>query len=224
MTSYFITATDTGAGKTFVASALAKALKNRGIDAGVMKPVESGCAPVEGKLVPEDAEALKKASGSTDPLGMICPYMFKEPLSPHLAARLSGTEVDLDEIKRVYIELSKRHEVMIVEGAGGILAPLTDAKTVADLALLLALPVIIVAPSRLGVINHTLLTIEAARSRGLDVRAVVLNNTSPAIDESMKFNLTELRRLTSLPVFELPYAKKEAPDLAVGGLVTSLFL
>ncbi len=221
--SYFITATDTGAGKTFVASSIARALRLKGVDVGVMKPVESGCAVIDGSLVPEDAVALKAASASADTIEEICPYRLSQPLSPHLAARLSGVKIDFEVIKSGYRELSARHELMLVEGAGGLLAPLTDDKTVADLVIALGLPVIIAATSRLGVINHTLLTVEAARNRGIEVRAIILNGNSEAVDGSMKYNSKEIERITGLRVFDFPRAKKEAPDLTAGGLLACLF-
>lgn len=221
--SYFITATDTGAGKTFAASLIARALKLKGVDVGVMKPVESGCREIDGSLVPEDAVALKAASSSADAIEEICPYRLSQPLSPHLAARLSEVKIDFEVIKSGYRKLSARHELMLVEGAGGLLAPLTDDKTVADLVVALRLPVIIAAASKLGVINHTLLTVEAARNRGIEVRAIILNGNSEAVDGSMKYNSKEIERITGLHVFDFSRAKKEAPDLTAGGLLDCLF-
>lgn len=221
--SYFITATDTGAGKTFVASSIARALRLKGVDVGVMKPVESGCVDKDGTLVPDDALALKEASGSSDSLEDICPYRFAPPLSPHLAARLSGVSVDFEVIKNAFLKLSKRHGLMLVEGAGGLLAPLTDELTVADLAAALNLPLIIVAQSKLGVINHTLLTIEAARSRGLKVAAIVLNEGPGGTDPSVEFNSGEIKRMTGLPVFDLFGEKKEVPGRKAGDLLNCLF-
>ncbi|MBI5468215.1 MAG: dethiobiotin synthase [Deltaproteobacteria bacterium] len=221
--SYFITATDTGAGKTFVSSSIARALRLKGVDVGVMKPVESGCAEIDGSLVPEDAVALKAASCSADAIEEICPYRLSQPISPHLAARLSGVKIDFEVIKSGYRKLSARHGLMLVEGAGGLLAPLTDDKTVADLVVALRLPVIIAATSKLGVINHTLLTVEAARNRGIEVRAIILNGNSEASDGSMKYNSKEIERITGLRVFDFPRAKKEAPDLTVEGLIACLF-
>lgn len=221
--SYFITATDTGAGKTFVASSIARALRLKGVDVGVMKPVESGCTGIDGSLVPEDAVALKAASSSEDAIEEICPYRLSQPISPHLAARLSGVRIDFEVIKSGYRKLSSRHEIMLVEGAGGLLAPLTDDKTVADLVVALRLPVIIAATSKLGVINHALLTVEAARNRGIEVRAIILNGNSEASDGSTKYNSKEIERITGLRVFDFPRAKKEAPDLTAVGLIDCLF-
>lgn len=221
--SYFITGTDTGAGKTFVASSIARALRLRGVDVGVMKPVESGCAVIGGATTPLDALALKEASSSADALEDICPYRLALPLSPHLAARLSGVRIDFEIIKNAFRKLSDRHGLMLVEGAGGLLTPLTDELTVADLAAALKLPLIIVAQSKLGVINHTLLTVEAARNRGLKVAAIVLNELPEATDRSIEYNSGEIKRITGLPVFGLPGAKKEVPGQVAGDLLDRLF-
>lgn len=220
--SYFITATDTGAGKTLVASSIARALRLKGRDVGVMKPVESGCVDKDGTLEPDDALTLKEASSSADSIEDICPYRLALPLSPHLAARLSGVRIDFEVIKSAFRKLSDRHGVMLVEGAGGLLTPLTDELTVADLAATLGLPLVIVAPSRLGVINHTLLTVEAARARGLEVASVILNEL-PDTDQSTEFNSGEIRRVTGLPVFDLSGEKKEVPCQVAGDLLEFLF-
>jgi dethiobiotin synthetase len=167
----FVTGTDTGVGKTFVAAGLAAALKRRGVDVGVMKPVASGAA--------DDARALIRAAGVDDPLDLVNPIRLKEPISPHLAARREGRRIDLRVIDRAYRELARRHDVVIVEGAGGLLVPIRDGFTMADLAKRLGLPLLIVARDALGTINHTTLTVEAARARGLKVLGVVVNRMKP---------------------------------------------
>jgi len=171
MTFVFVTGTDTGVGKTFVAAGLAAALRRRGVDVGVMKPVASGSA--------EDARALIKASGSDDPLDLVNPVRLRDPISPHLAAKREGRTIDLRLIDRAFRELGRRHDVLIVEGAGGLLVPIRDGFTMADLAKRLRLPLLIVARDALGTINHTTLTVEAARSRGLKVLGVVVNRSRP---------------------------------------------
>src|SRR5574337_462228 len=138
--SYFITGTDTNVGKTFIASLLAKLLKDKGMDVGVMKPVETGCGIVDGSLAPQDALALKAASGSTDPLDTINPYRFSEPVAPDIASEISGVTIDFNRIKDCYKQIAGAHGVTLVEGAGGLLAPLTPDKTMADLAAFLNLP------------------------------------------------------------------------------------
>lgn len=193
--AFFITGTDTNIGKTFVSTLIARALKARGIDIGVMKPVETGCREADGALAPMDALALKGAAKSNGPLDVINPYRFAPPLSPNVAARLSGVEIDLSRIESAFKTLSEAHEIMLVEGAGGLLVPLNDHHTMADLALRLGSQLLIVAANRLGVINHTLMTIECARAHGLDVAGVILNSPAPSEDElSVRYNRSEIER------------------------------
>ncbi len=206
----FITGTDTAVGKTFVTSLLAKALSDEGINTGVMKPVETGCAVKNGILIPKDALMLKASAASNDPIDIINPYRFAPPLAPNIAARLGCVKIDFRKIKDCYGALSKAHDVVLVEGAGGLLAPLTEKKTIADLVLFLRLPLIIVAPSRIGVINQTLLTVECARKSKIPVKGIILNNPqSPKKDPSREFNRAEIERLTDIPVLgTVPFVKK----------------
>ncbi|MBI5561324.1 MAG: dethiobiotin synthase [Deltaproteobacteria bacterium] len=200
--AWFITATDTGAGKTTITAGLAAALRRLGRNVGVMKPIETGCGEDGESLVAADAAALKAASGSDDPLYLINPYRFARPLSPRLSARLEGAVIDFGRILAAYDALSRKHDLMLVEGAGGLLAPVADDKTMADVAALLGLPVVIVAPSRLGVINHALLTVEAAHGRGIKVSGIILNNPAQpgGRDESGRHNRAEIERLAKPPV------------------------
>ncbi|NOZ22980.1 MAG: dethiobiotin synthase [Planctomycetes bacterium] len=165
----FVTGTDTEVGKTVVAAGIARVLKRRGVDVGVMKPVASGGEPSE------DAVALAKAAGSDDPMEEINPICPPEPLAPTVTARRCGRPIDLQKVWDAFRSLAGRHEFLIVEGVGGLLVPLAEGITVADLAKGMALPVVIVGRTGLGTINHTLLTVEAARSRSLRIAGVVLN-------------------------------------------------
>jgi len=140
----------------------------------VMKPIASGGVPSL------DALMLKKSAATDDDLELINPICLTEPLAPNIAAEIDGVEIDLDAIRRAYDELDRRHDVMIVEGIGGWLVPIREAVTSADLAVEFGLPVLIVARPGLGTINHTLLTIEAVRSRGLLVLGVVMNRFNHA--------------------------------------------
>lgn len=162
----FVTGTDTGIGKTIITAAIVLGLKERGIDCGVMKPVQ--CAG-------DDALVLKKISQADDPLILINPYYFKRPLSPHLAAKLEGRMVSIKKIKKSYQTLSARHQFLVVEGAGGLLVPLKGNFLIAELIQELNMPAIIVARLGLGTINHSLLTLEAARKRGIEVRGIIFN-------------------------------------------------
>src|SRR3990170_937540 len=131
--AYFITGTDTGVGKTFVASGIAAALKGEGFGVGVMKPVETGCAIRNGAVIPADAVRLKEAAGSIEPLDAINPYRFLSPLAPAVAARLEGVAISLERIRDCFQEIADKNDVTIVEGAGGLLAPLTGEATTAGL-------------------------------------------------------------------------------------------
>jgi dethiobiotin synthetase len=192
----FITGTDTGVGKTYVAAGLAADLRRRGVNVGVMKPAETGCRTQKGKLVPRDALRLMEAASVRDALALVNPYRFKNPLAPSVAAGLEITKIDPDRILAAFKTLSRRHEFMIVEGAGGIMVPLWRDYTYLDLAGALELPVIIVARPGLGTINHTLLTIAALKERGLRISGIVFNHaqekkaglaeaTSPGVIENI---------------------------------------
>jgi len=202
----FVTATDTGVGKTEVACALLGAARAAGVDAVGMKPAQSGATPGE----PSDAERLREASGRVEPLEAICPYALQAPLAPAVAARLEGREISLSRILEAAHALAARHAAVLVEGAGGLLVPLTERETFADLAVALGLPVLVVARAGLGTVNHTALTVEALRRRGLAIAGIVLNRTAPADDPSVPHNAGEIARLTGIaPAALLPFV----PDI-----------
>lgn len=203
---YFITGTDTAVGKTFVTAGIAAALKEKRINVGVMKPVETGCPENAGKLEPQDALCLKNAAGVNDELDLINPYRFKAPLAPSIASRLEGKDIDLKRIKKCYDALAIKHSIMLVEGAGGLLAPLNEKETIADLVKLLGLPLIVIAESRLGAINHTLLTVKHAQSVGMEVKGIILNYPALSLNETLSANQEEIKRLANIPVLgELPF-------------------
>lgn len=213
----FITGTDTGVGKTVVTAALATGLRGRGVHVGVMKPVETGCPREAGQLLPEDALFLIEASGCTAPLEVVNPYALAEPLAPALAAERTGTNIDLERIRVCYLELATGHDVVLVEGAGGLLVPLTDRLTMLDLAAELQLDVLIVSRNALGTINHTSLTVMVARQRGLRVVGVIVNNPSFTRDLATETNIGALRRWAGAPILaEIPYM----PVLDQGALLS----
>lgn len=192
----FITGTDTGVGKTYVAAGIAAALKRRGVDVGVMKPAETGCSMRSGRLVPKDALLLMRAARVRDPLSLVNPYRFRKPLAPAVAAEREGKKIDPDKIISAFHTLTRRHDFMIIEGAGGIMAPLSGRSTYLDFVNTLGLPVLIVARPGLGTINHTLLTIAALRERKIAIAGIVINyaldrksglaeKTSPAVIENL---------------------------------------
>lgn len=206
----FVTGTDTGAGKTVVTAVLATALHARGFRVGVMKPVESGCPQGDDGLRPLDALLLRAASGCDAPLALVNPYALAHPLAPALAAELEGVHIYIGYIRECYERLASDHDIVLVEGAGGLLAPLTGQRTMRDLAVDLDLPVLLVAGNCLGVINHTALTVEAIRQQGLPLVGVILNHTHPQVDEAVRTNAESIRRWGGAPLLgELPYV----PDL-----------
>lgn len=171
----FITGTDTGVGKTYVARGIAWTFRRDGIDVGVMKPAETGCRRRFGQLIPSDAISLMKAAGVRDSLSLVNPYRFSKPLAPSVASEIAGKTIDPARIVNSFQVLSRRHDFMIVEGAGGIMVPLSGKYLYLDLAAALRLPVVIVARPGLGTINHTLLTISAFKKRRLQIAGVVIN-------------------------------------------------
>lgn len=202
----FITGTDTAVGKTLIAGGMAGVWVKSGKRIGVMKPVESGCVRSENGLQPPDALFLKEMSASTDDLDLINPYRFEHPLAPSIAAELEGVEIDLKKIESIYRQLEHTHDLMLVEGAGGLLAPVYKTFTVADLIKLLDIPLVVVAKNSLGTINHTLLTVEYARNNGLTVLGIIINNLISSPDSSSETNpqiIKELSGLTLLGV--IPY-------------------
>lgn len=170
----FVTGTDTGVGKTVVAAALARLLRLNGVKVGVMKPVTSGCSEVDGRLVSDDASLLCRAAGvemSED----VAPYRLREPLAPADAARIDGVRIDFTIIKAAFERLTSEYHYVIVEGAGGLMVPLSGGLLVADLARELGLPILVVARPSLGTINHTVLTCFSAQQMGLQVAGVIVN-------------------------------------------------
>lgn len=204
----FVAGTDTGVGKTLVACALLRGLRNRGVDVGAMKPVETGVG-TEGPL---DAIALRTAAGATDTLDDICPQRFALAAAPSIAAASEGGFVDLARIEATFESLSKRHDVVVVEGAGGLLVPIADGVDMAGLASRLELPVLLVARAALGTINHTLLSLEAIERRGLVLAGVVVSHGPRVIDPAEIKNLDVLRAALG------PRMLGEIPVLAAGAV------
>lgn len=196
----FVTGTDTGVGKTLVAGGLAACLRLAGISVGVMKPVETGCrARGEARSAP-DARFLQRMSGTRDPLERIVPYRLLAPLAPQAAAEREGVTIRLDRIARGYRSIAARHEVTLVEGAGGLLVPYTGRARTLELILRLRLPVLLVARTGLGTLNHTLLTLACLARSGATVLGVVLNNAAGTRGPAERSNPDLLGRWTRTPV------------------------
>ena len=192
----FVTGTDTEVGKTVVAAGLASWLRAGGVDVGVMKPVSSGLVSHAGGQANPDALELRAAARCDDSLDLVNPFRFEMPVAPNVAARAVGAPIDVKRIVECYRQLASRHEFMVVEGVGGLLSPVSDELTCADLASKLGLPLLVVVANRLGCLNHTLLTVEVAGARGLVVLGVIVNDgVADAADPSCASNALELRRL-----------------------------
>jgi dethiobiotin synthetase len=199
----FITGTDTEVGKTYVASLIAKALVAAGHRVGVYKPAASGCRQQGDRLVADDAVAVWEAAGKPGELSAVCPQCFAAPLAPHLAAREEGKRVDAALLRTGIEYWRDRCDVVVVEGAGGLMSPLGDDHYVADLAEVFGYPLIVVAPNVLGVINQTLQTLITATTfrDGLAVAGVVLNDVRPSPgDVSVATNRRELEARCIPPI------------------------
>ncbi len=201
-----ITGTDTGVGKTFVACGLAAALRARGLRVAPFKPAETGCErdAQSDELIPADARLLQRATGTDASLDVICPYRFETPVAPWVAAQREGKRIEPSRLEECYRELISLHDVVLVETAGGILVPLGEKFHYGDLARILNLPVLVVSGSKLGVINHTLLTVEFLRSAGLQILACVLNHPYDKDGPAVETNAAALRQLAGVPLSVLP--------------------
>jgi dethiobiotin synthetase len=163
----FVTGTDTGVGKTIVACGIARLLKFWGLNVGVMKPVATGNQ--------DDARLLMKAAGIREDLKLINPQFFKTALAPSVAAQVEGLEVNSSAIYKAYWHLSKKYEIMVVEGVGGVKVPLGESTYVVDLIEALRLPALVVCRAGLGTLNHTLLTLDALADKKVPVVGVLFN-------------------------------------------------
>lgn len=196
--------TDTGVGKTYVAAHIARALADEGWNVGVYKPAASGCRRAGRNLVSDDAVALWDAAGRPGKLSAVCPQRFTAPLAPHLAAKEERKEIDSAQLRRGLDYWLKRSDVVVVEGAGGLMSPVGEEDYVADLARDFGYPLVVVAANRIGTINHTLQTLIAAQAfgSGLPVAGIVLNDVLPpgAGDPSVRYNRCELELRCVPPV------------------------
>ena len=197
----FVTGTDTGVGKTWVGTQIAALLRREGVPVAPRKPVESGCERRGGELVPADGEAYHRAVNETQPLAQITPYRLHHAISPQRAAQLEQADTTLEHLLAAALAGVGEDAFLLVEGAGGFYSPLALDGSNADLAERLGLPVLLVAPDRLGVINHVHLSLEAIRHRRLPVFAVVLNGLDDGVPPQGMDNLEDLCRLPC-PVFQ----------------------
>jgi len=195
----FITGTDTDVGKTYIGAQLCQILYGKGIDVMPRKPVESGCdRNQDGELLPHDALAYFAACHHGIPLHDICPYRYTAAVAPDQAARLAGGTLHLGQLTDVCQR--REEQFLLVEGAGGFYSPIAEDGLNADLAVELDLPVLLVAADRLGAINHSLLTAEAIKHRGLKLLAVILNGMETKTENEQMGNAAYLRTHLNCPV------------------------
>jgi dethiobiotin synthetase len=206
----FITGTDTGVGKTHVTAALLTELRRRGISAAAFKPIACG------KGGRHDAEIYAAIMNHEQPLDIINPIYLRHPLAPIVAAKLERKSIDLRKILRTYQQLAKNYDVVLVEGAGGLLVPIRENYFVADLAKALKLPLLIVARLGLGTINHTLLIVHQANAQGLKIAGLVLNDTAGGRRGlAEQTNIRVLPKLCRVPLLRvMPHGKKAQPAAA----------
>jgi 8-amino-7-oxononanoate synthase/dethiobiotin synthase len=187
----FVTGTDTGVGKTVVVAALARTLSKQGLNVAIFKPLQTGT--IDGD---DDARVAKELTGCDAFTGAA----FADPLAPSVAARLADDEIDVFAIVTRFVELKSAYDVVIVEGAGGLLVPIDDHTTMAELARELRLPVLIVCRPALGTLNHTALTVETARARGLEIAGLVISGFPSAPSLAEATNPSELEKLCRVPL------------------------
>ncbi len=216
----FVTGTDTGVGKTFVAAALARGLTRDGLRVAVMKPVAAGIAPDE--QLPADVTALTSAASFDAPLEDVNPYAFAAFTAPHIAAAEAGVAIDVERIAASYGRLAARADAVVVEGAGGALVPLDVRHDMLDIAARLRLPVLIVVGVRLGCINHALLTALAVRARGLTLVGWIANRIDPRMEAAAQ-NVRTLADALPAPLLADIQWRDGDRTLTLDGLVERLW-
>lgn len=200
----FITGTSTEVGKTHTGVVLAKSLTHKGIKVIPRKPIESGCEPENDQLIPADATALKHAASYSGLLSDVCPHRFSDAISPRRAAQLAQQVITTQNLKDV-CTFGAEDGFLLVEGAGGFYSPLSEDGLNADLAQELGLPVLLIAQDVLGAINQVLLSAEAIKNRGLELRAVILNQVKGYTMQDTISNMEDLYPMLDCPVYTQPH-------------------
>lgn len=210
----FVTATDTDVGKTLVTCGIAALLRRTGLRVGVAKPFASGCRLERDTLVSPDAEALAHFADTPEPLAVVNPIRYRQPIAPAVAAEAARRPVDEAAMAEAMVRVDGGAEVMLVEGAGGILCPIDRQRTMLELAVAVGYPVLVVTRPDLGTLNHTALTCRAIRQAGLKVAGLVINRYDPdSADASVATNPTWLSRMNRADVLAtVPEAPGAAPE------------
>ena len=214
--AYFVTGTDTEVGKTFISAALLARAKNKGLTTAAVKPIASGADITSNGLRNEDGLALLKHCSLPLRYEEVNPVVFEPAIAPHIAAQKINRIVRVEELK-TYCQnvLNKKADLTLIEGAGGWRVPVNDEETLADLAKMLQLPIILVVGMRLGCINHALLTVEAIERDGLHLAGWVANRITPTMSEYEE-NFLTLNRLIKAPcVGHVPYMQQAEPERVI---------
>ncbi|MGH8180486.1 MAG: dethiobiotin synthase [Steroidobacteraceae bacterium] len=214
--SLFVTGTDTGVGKTIVSAALTRALVARGLRVAVMKPIASGSDPTPQGRRNSDALTLMAAANVQAPYETVNPYCFLPPISPHIAAHEARVSIDLAHLRSRFHSLATASDCVVVEGAGGWLAPISDTATMADLAAALSLPVLLVVGLRLGCLNHALLTRESLSTRGVSFAGWIANAIDPQFARPAENLATLTARLGEPPLACVPFLDRDAGPADLG--------
>lgn len=203
---YFITGTDTSVGKTRVTAGLIAGFRSLGLAAGGMKPVASGLIEDHGRYYSEDVDIICRYSEQDPGSPAVNPFAFRQPVSPHIAAARAGISIDIDSIRDQFSSISANYTPVCVEGAGGWLAPISERESMADIAVALGLPVVLVVGLRLGCLNHALLTARSIRAAGLPLAGWIGNRIDADFAEPEANLLTLSARLGAPPLAVLPYS------------------
>ena len=227
--SLFVTGTDTEIGKTFVSAAMLHGFARHGLRAAALKPVAAGAYERDGVWRNEDADQLDAAANVVLPPELRTPFLLKAPAAPHIVAAREGVTLDIDTIVACHREALTRADIVVVEGAGGFRVPMNDTHDMADLAVALGLPVVLVVGVRLGCINHGLLTAQAIAQRGLTLAGWIANIVDPSmrfVEENIDTLRTWLMREHGAPLIgTVPWLTPASPERAAERLdISSLLL
>lgn len=211
---YFITATDTGVGKTITAAALLRGFIKKGFKVAAMKPIETGCLNKDGILLPADGMFLRDMAEMNESLELITPVQLENPLSPLMASRVENVKIDMEKIFKSFEVLKKKYEYLFIEGVGGVMVPIYESEKrrksfyfLRDLIKELELPVILVTRPSLGTINHTLMTVEVLKSKKIPIKGFIINfSEPPKNDIAEKTNPEILKEILDIPLLGImPY-------------------
>jgi dethiobiotin synthetase len=207
MKAYFITGTDTGVGKTAITAGISGALRKAGVNVGVMKPIATGI-PQKIGFKSADVETIVDASNSKDPEDLINPVFLPIPTSPYDATKLLSLTVDVSRILSAFTKLLSLHDVLLVEGIGGIMTPITKQFFIADMIKMMDIETVIVTRATLGTLNHTVLTYEACKERSIQVKGIIINNFDENGSPAEKNAPTTLHEITGLDILGvIPFIK-----------------